>query len=89
MVRNYCKAIEWTGSDADKVLETVREHLFTQPYTKQKDGLAEALLKGMAQKNDGSKMKLTEIRKVVQLCVEYDFSEKWFEEKLQALLITE
>ena len=88
MVRNYCKIIELTGADPDKVLGTVRGYLFSQPYTKQKDGLVEALLKGMAQKNDGSKMKLTEIRKVVQLCVEYDFSEKWFEEKLQALLVT-
>lgn len=34
-------------------------------------------------------MKSTEVRKIVQLCVEYDFSEKWFEEKLQALLVTE
>ena len=89
MVRNYCKAIELTGAEADKVMETMREHLFTQPYTKQKDGLVKALLKGRAQKNDGSKMKSTEVRKIVQLCVEYDFSEKWFEEKLQALLVTE
>lgn len=35
-VRNYCKAIERTGADADKVLEAVREHLFTQSYDDQK-----------------------------------------------------
>ena len=45
MVRNYCKAIEWTGSDADKVLETVRGYLFSQPYTKQKEEAFEEILK--------------------------------------------
>ena len=50
MARNYCKIIELTGADPDKVLETVRGYLFSQPYTKQKDGLVEALIQGGAQK---------------------------------------
>ena len=50
MARNYCKIIKLTGADPDKVLETVRGYLFSQPYTKQKDGLVEALIQGGAQK---------------------------------------
>lgn len=69
MVRNYCKAIELTGADAGKVLETVREHLFTQPYTKQKDGLVEALTKAGAKKTDGKKLTKGVVGRIVAECL--------------------
>lgn len=31
-MRNYCKAIGQSGADAEKVLSSVRNHLFTRPY---------------------------------------------------------
>ena len=69
MVRNYCKIIELTGADAGKVLGTVRGYLFSQPYTKQKDGLVEALIQGGAHKADGTPLKVTEIKTLVKECL--------------------
>lgn len=77
-VRNYCKAIEQTGADADGVLAAVREHLFTQPYNEQKDGLVAALIKGGAHKADGKKLTKGEAVKIVTRCLqnrEIEFSE--------------
>ena len=48
--------VDQTGADADSVLAAVREHLFTQPYNEQKDGLVAALIKGGAHKADGKKL---------------------------------
>lgn len=75
MVRNYCKVIELTGANAGKVLETVREFLFTQPYTKQKDGLVEALIKGGAKKTDGKKLTKGTVGKMITECLK----EKYFD----------
>lgn len=77
-VRNYCKAIELTGADAGRVLAEVREHLFNQPYNKQKDGLVNALIKGDAHKADGNKLTKGEAVKIVTRCLQYrevEFSE--------------
>ena len=77
-VRNYCKAIEQTGADAGRVLAEVREHLFNQPYNKQKDGLVNALIKGDAHKADGNKLTKGEAVKIVTRCLQYrevEFSE--------------
>lgn len=70
-VRNYCKAIEQTGANADGVLSAVREHLFTQPYNEQKDGLVNALIKGGAHKADGKKLKKGDAVKIVTRCLQY------------------
>lgn len=78
MVRNYCKIIELTGADPDKVLETVRGYLFSLPYTKQKDGLAEALIQGGAHKADGTPLKVTEIKTLIKGCLLY--GERMFDE---------
>lgn len=77
-VRNYCKAIELTGADAGRVLAEVQEHLFNQPYTEQKDGLVNALIKGGAHKADGKKLTKSEAGKIVTKCLrlyEVGFSE--------------
>lgn len=77
-VRNYCKAIEQTGADAEGVLATVREHLFTQPYTEQKDGLVAALIKGGAHKAGGKKLMKSEAVRIVTRCLqnrEVEFTE--------------
>lgn len=40
----YQKIIEDYGLDKEKVLSVVKDHLFNEPYTKQKDGLINALV---------------------------------------------
>ena len=40
----YQKIIEDYGLDKEKVLSVVREHLFNEPYTEQKEGLVKALV---------------------------------------------
>lgn len=75
-VRNYCTIIEKTGADYDKVLKEVREYLFNQPYDTQETGLVDALLNNGARKLDGSKLKRTEIKKMIKGC--YDWSEDSF-----------
>lgn len=69
-VRNYCKAIEKTGADADQVLAAVREHLFTQPYTEQMNGLVNALIRGDAHKEDGKRLLRRETRMIVRRCLQ-------------------
>lgn len=76
-VRNYCKAIEQTGADADGVLAAVREHLFTQPYTEQMKGLTNALIGNGARKTDGTKLKKSEANDILKRCIRYD--EDFFE----------
>lgn len=84
MVRNYCKVIELTGADAGKVLETVREFLFTQPYTKQKDGLVEALIKGGAKKTDGKSITKGIAARIVAHCPKH--KEETFEMILKTFI---
>lgn len=83
-VRNYCKAIEQTGADADGVLAAVREHLFTQPYSEQKDGLVNALLSSGARKSDGTKIGRRECSNIVTQSLR--FSEEGFERYLATLI---
>lgn len=89
MVRNYCNLITKTKAEPAAVLERVKKHLFEEPYDNQAEGLVKALQEHGAQKPDGRKMKLSEIKKAVKLCVEYDYSEKLFDKNLQTLLVTE
>lgn len=60
----YQKIIEDYGLDKEKVLSIVKEHLFNEPYTKQKDGLVKALV-------EASKGRITlkqAITLVTQIC---------------------
>ncbi len=82
-VRNYCKAIELTGANANEVLDAVREHLFTQPYTKQKEGLVNALIKGGAHKADGKKLMKFDTGEIVKMSLRY--SEEMFEKYLESI----
>lgn len=83
-VRNYCKAIERTGADADKVLEAVREHLFTQSYDDQKNGLINALLQGGAHTSSGTKIGKRTCGEIVKESLRY--SEEGFEKYLESLI---
>lgn len=77
-VRNYCKAIKQTGADADGVLAVVREHLFNQKITDQKEGLTSALLQGGAHRSDGAKLTERAASNIVAKCLrinETDFKE--------------
>lgn len=83
-VRNFCKAIEQTGANADNVLSAVREHLFSQPYNEQKDGLVNALLQGGAHTAAGTKIGKRECAEIVQGSLRY--SEEGFEKYLQTFI---
>jgi len=89
MVRNYCKLMETTGADASKVLDHVKKHLFEGRYDNQAEGLIKALQESGAHRPNGDKLKISEIKKAVKLCIDYDYSEKMYEKNLQALLVTE
>jgi SPP1 gp7 family putative phage head morphogenesis protein len=68
MVNNFQQIIGKTGLNKDKVVESVKRHLFDEPYNDQKSGLAKAL-EG-AKKTDGSKLKKTEINQLLKACDE-------------------
>lgn len=82
MVNNYVKVIEKVGLKKDDVVKIVREHLFTEEYSTQKNGLA-AGLEG-AKKLDGSKLKKSEINSIVGKCPQY--SETVFERVLDEII---
>lgn len=63
MVNNYSKIIEKTGLDIDKVTEKVKDSLFNNKYTDQRQGLKDAL-EG-AKKTDGSTLTKSEIEKLL------------------------
>lgn len=73
-VRNYCSLIRKTGADPDKVLETVREHLFNEHYTQQADGLVKAIKNSGATKAGGTPLKTMEIKKLVRECLRFNES---------------
>lgn len=83
-VRNYCKAIERTGADAEKVLSSVRNHLFTQPYDEQKTGLINALLHGGAHTSVGTTIGKRECGEIVKASLRY--TEEGFEKYLETLI---
>ena len=80
-VRNYCKVIELTGADAEEVLSAVREHLFSQPYAEQDAGLVNALMQSGALKADGTKLKRSEVKRIVKGCLMFgeDMLQKYVE----------
>ena len=82
MVNNFQKIIDKTKLDKDKVVGVVKEHLFNEWYTDQKDGLTNAL-KG-AKKADGKAIKKAEINSLIEYCVTLD--EDIFEKYLQRLI---
>lgn len=83
-VRNYCKAIEQTGANAEGVLADVQEHLFNQPYNDQATGLANALIKNGARKNDGTKLKKMEVNRIIKGCL-CEHSDSLFEEYMKSI----
>jgi SPP1 gp7 family putative phage head morphogenesis protein len=68
MVNNYQAIISKTGLDKDKVVGSVKKHLFDEAYTEQKTGLAKAL-QG-AKKADGTKLTKSEINHLIGQCDE-------------------
>ena len=80
-VRNYCKVIELTGANAEKVLSAVREHLFSQSYAEQEAGLVNALMQNGALKADGTKLKKAEVKRIVKGCLMFgeDMLQKYVE----------
>lgn len=68
MVRNYCTLIRETGADYEGVIRQVKEHLFDGRYDQQGEGLVKALIKGGAARADGSKLKVNEAKKLLQVC---------------------
>lgn len=82
MVNNYQQIIGKTGLDNNKVVESIKKHLFDEPYTDQKNGLEKAL--DGAKNNNGSKLKKNEIKKLVKMCDEYN--ENDFIKKLDELI---
>ena len=80
-VRNYCKVIELTGANAEKGLSAVREHLFSQSYAEQEAGLVNALMQSGALKADGTKLKKSEVKRIVKGCLMFgeDMLQKYVE----------
>lgn len=66
MVRNYANLVNKTGLETAKVVDKVKEHLFTVSYDKQNEGLTKALIG--AKKKDGTKLKKAEINSLVRYC---------------------
>jgi SPP1 gp7 family putative phage head morphogenesis protein len=80
MVNNFQQIIDKTGLDKDKVVESVKKHLFDEPYDDQKAGLTKAL-EG-ARKADGSELKKTEINQLLKACDKktYDSFESYLDQ---------
>ncbi len=51
MVVNYDKLIEWTGTDTQRVIKTVKEHLIEQNYRDQMNGLIKGITENSNYKN--------------------------------------
>ncbi len=68
MVTNYDFVIKTLKLDGTKVLETVKNHLFNQSYTIQKNGLVQGLIDGGLKKVNGQRATKTEVSKIVDLC---------------------
>lgn len=82
IVNNFSKIVNKTGLDNDKVVESVKKHLFNEPYDNQKAGLANAL-EG-SKKADGTILKKAEINSLIKMCDEYN--EKDFDKYLDELI---
>lgn len=68
MVNAYDSVIKKCGLDADKVLDSVRTHLYKGKYTDQVAGLKAALTAGGLKHLDGTRAKASEITRIVSLC---------------------
>ena len=82
MVNNYQKIVSKTGLDSGKVVESVKKHLFEEPYNDQKTGLTNAL--AGAKKADGKALKKAEINSLVKYCDQ--MNEANFEKYLDELI---
>ena len=68
MVNNYDFVIQRLGLDADKVLAAVRKNLYNEVYSDQQTGLRQGLIDGGIKRTDGSKVKISELNKILKYC---------------------
>lgn len=68
MVNNYNFVIQRLGLDADKVLAAVRKNLYNEVYSDQQTGLRQGLIDGGIKRADGSKVKISELNKILKYC---------------------
>lgn len=68
MVNAYDNVIKKCGLDVDKVLGSVRTHLYNEKYTDQVKGLKDGLVAGGLKHLDGTPAKASEITRIVSLC---------------------
>ena len=54
--------------DADKVLAAVRKNLYNEVYSDQQTGLRQGLIDGGIKRADGSKVKISELNKILKYC---------------------
>jgi hypothetical protein len=71
-VNNYDSVIKTSGLDSDKVLSSVKQHLFTASYRNQVTGLKQGLIDGGIKKLDGTKLKTKELNDLLKICIEDD-----------------
>lgn len=67
-VKRYDRIISETGADKSGILESVRRHLFNEPYVNQKEGLVLALKENGA-KLGGRTLQKSAIKKLVGACL--------------------
>lgn len=68
MVNNYDFVIQRLGLDADKVLAAVRKNLYNEVYSDQQTGLRQGLIDGGIKRADGSRVKISELNKILKYC---------------------
>lgn len=68
MVNNYDFVIQRLGLYADKVLAAVRKNLYNEVYSDQQTGLRQGLIDGGIKRADGSKVKISELNKILKYC---------------------
>lgn len=68
MVNNYDFVIQRLGLDVDKVLAAVRKNLYNEVYSDQQTGLRQGLIDGGIKRADGSKVKISELNKILKYC---------------------
>lgn len=68
MVNNYDFVIQRLGLDADKVLAAARKNLYNEVYSDQQTGLRQGLIDGGIKRADGSKVKISELNKILKYC---------------------
>lgn len=68
MVKNYDFVIQRLGLDFAKVLATVRKNLYNEVYSDQQTGLRQGLIDGGIKRADGSKVKISELNKILRYC---------------------